>query len=89
MMSQRIVDRHCILQLNIIEQRCVPFFWIIRFMQIYSISIRILVEQLIDFLFYVFSFCLALHVAVQYGHLEVARSLLAESDIDVLTLNAK
>ena len=32
---------------------------------------------------------LALHMAVQHGHLEVVRSLLAESDIDVLTLNAK
>lgn len=35
------------------------------------------------------SICLALHVAVQHGHLEVVRPLLAESDVDVLTLNAK
>ncbi|UJR28238.1 hypothetical protein I4U23_009488 [Adineta vaga] len=31
----------------------------------------------------------ALHLAVQSGHLDVVRCLLAESDIDVLTLNAK
>ncbi|CAF4426489.1 unnamed protein product, partial [Adineta steineri] len=31
----------------------------------------------------------ALHLAIQNGHIDVVRCLLAESDVDVLTLNAK
>jgi hypothetical protein len=34
-------------------------------------------------------FYLALHLAVQHGHLDVVRRLLSESDIDVFTLNIK
>jgi hypothetical protein len=30
-----------------------------------------------------------LHIAVQHGHIDVVRRLLAESDIDVLTTNSK
>ena len=40
-------------------------------------------RQLID------SFHVALHLAVQHGHLDVVRRLLSESDIDVLTANNK
>ncbi len=38
---------------------------------------------------FIFDFHLALHLAVQHGHLDVVRRLLSESDIDVFTLNMK
>ncbi len=41
---------------------------------------------MLDFILF---FLAALHLAVQYGHLDVVRRLLSESDIDVFTLNMK
>ncbi len=88
MMYQQIVDLLYILLRKIIEVLFVVFFWKIIFKQIYLIQIKILVCGW-KYLVCIFDFYLALHLAVQHGHLDVVRRLLSESDIDVFTLNIK
>lgn len=93
MMSRQIVDQLFILLLKTIVAQFVVFFLKIIFMQIYSMPIRTPVflsySHINNMPSHLLLLLLALHIAVQHGHLDVVRRLLAESDIDLLTVNAK